>query len=211
MSAGPSQCCRCCWCCCPRGCCVQTANIANIATTAITTISQDLSDLSPGLPVSHSALSAASLHPTSDNQSPTPRMTPALGHQATGKQNSAAWVAQTRSQDGANKEHMAKYRERGLGHLLSLFRGNMPIPGPGGNLCSARIFTLQLLFDHNFTIDCSIDVRPGRVKLQDMKQFPIKPDCAPTPPPASPASLPPRLRHCKNNKLSYLQSRGQSK
>ncbi len=118
-----SQCCRCCWCCCPRGCCVQTANIANIATTAITTISQDLSDLSPGLPVSHSALSAASLHPTSDNQSPTPRMTPALGHQATGKQNSAAWVAQTRSQDGANKEHMAKYRERGLGHLLSLFRG----------------------------------------------------------------------------------------
>ena len=32
--------------------------------------------------------------PTSDNQSPTPRMTPALGHQATGKQNSAAWVAQ---------------------------------------------------------------------------------------------------------------------
>lgn len=146
-----SQCCRCCWCCCPRGCCVQTANIANIATTAITTISQDLSDLSPGLPVSHSALSAASLHPTSDNQSPTPAMTPALGHQATGEQNSAAWVAQcqTRSQDGANKGHMAKYREkRGLGHLLSLslFRGSMPMPGPGGNLCStARIFTLALL------------------------------------------------------------------
>ena len=110
---------------------------------------------------------------------------------------------------------MAKYRaQRGLGHLLSLslFRGSMPIPGPGsdtgGNLSVAENI-LSLVFDHNFTIDC-IDVRPARcVKLQDMKQFPIKPDCAPTPSPAQ--TPPPRLRHCKNNKLSYLQSRGQSK
>ena len=90
---------------------------------------------------------------------------------------------------------MAKYRaQRGLGHLLSLslFRGSMPIPGPGsdtgGNLSVAENI-LSLVFDHNFTIDC-IDVRPARcVKLQDMKQFPIKPDCAPTP---SPAVSPPR-------------------
>ena len=92
---------------------------------------------------------------------------------------------------------MAKYRaQRGLGHLLSLslFRGSMPIPGPGsdtgGNLSVAENI-LSLVFDHNFTIDC-IDVRPARcVKLQDMKQFPIKPDCAPTPhPAASPPATP---------------------
>ena len=121
-----SQCCRCCWCCCPRGC-VQTANIANIATTAITTISQDLGDLSwPRLPQC-----SLSLH------RPPSILPPTTSGRDSGD-DSGTRASGTGEQEGRSpgvkmaltRDTWPEYRERPR-TLAALFRGSMPMPGPG--------------------------------------------------------------------------------
>ena len=98
---------------------------------------------------------------------------------------------------------------RGLGHLQLWYleaacQCQALAPSPERAVAAISLYRVMRIFHpEHLTIDCSPDVGPG-VKLQDMKQFPINPDCAPAP--AASHSPPPRLRHCKNNKLSYLQS-----
>ena len=86
---------------------------------------------------------------------------------------------------------------RGLGHLQLWYleaacQCQALAPSPERAVAAISLYRVMRIFHpEHLTIDCSPDVGPG-VKLQDMKQFPINPDCAPAPaashsPPATPS------------------------
>ena len=75
---------------------------------------------------------------------------------------------------------------RGLGHLQLWYleaacQCQALAPSPERAVAAISLYRVMRIFHpEHLTIDCSPDVGPG-VKLQDMKQFPINPDCAPAP------------------------------